>query len=100
MKPGGFSLSMNQRFNSDIKSLLQWLMIDSLPNMHFAMWIHREIFERADTYEVFRQTCKTFQGGPRLSQYRSTDCFLLLHSWGQQAGYFFHLPDGHQDKER
>lgn len=52
MKPDAFSITMNSRTKADISSLLKWFLTDTLPDVHFAMWVEREVMEKANTYEV------------------------------------------------
>uniref|UniRef100_A0AC35U678 Ceramidase n=1 Tax=Rhabditophanes sp. KR3021 TaxID=114890 RepID=A0AC35U678_9BILA len=49
MKPGQFSLSMNSRLVPDIANVAAWLMGD-LNDVHFSMWIEREVMENAKDY--------------------------------------------------
>uniref|UniRef100_A0A0K0FXB0 N-acylethanolamine-hydrolyzing acid amidase (inferred by orthology to a human protein) n=1 Tax=Strongyloides venezuelensis TaxID=75913 RepID=A0A0K0FXB0_STRVS len=50
MKPGAFSLTMNSRLVPDISNVATWLM-GGESDVHFAMWIEREVMENCNTYE-------------------------------------------------
>uniref|UniRef100_A0A0N4ZJT7 Ceramidase n=1 Tax=Parastrongyloides trichosuri TaxID=131310 RepID=A0A0N4ZJT7_PARTI len=50
MKPGAFSLTMNSRLVPDIGNVASWLMGND-NDVHFAMWIEREVMENCSTYD-------------------------------------------------
>uniref|UniRef100_A0A0K0E2W1 Ceramidase n=1 Tax=Strongyloides stercoralis TaxID=6248 RepID=A0A0K0E2W1_STRER len=49
MKPNAFSLTMNSRLVPDISNVATWLMGGEI-DVHFAMWIEREVMETCNTY--------------------------------------------------
>ncbi|KHJ98055.1 linear amide C-N hydrolase, choloylglycine hydrolase family protein [Oesophagostomum dentatum] len=54
MKPNAFSLSMNSKVEPDIKNVIAWLNGDR-PDIQFAMYFDRKIFEEANTFDEARQ---------------------------------------------
>ncbi|VDM78196.1 unnamed protein product, partial [Strongylus vulgaris] len=54
MKPNGFSLSMNAKVQPDIKNIIAWLNGDR-PDIEFAMYFDRKVFEEANTFDEARQ---------------------------------------------
>ncbi|KAK5971187.1 CBAH domain-containing protein, partial [Trichostrongylus colubriformis] len=51
MKPNAFSLSMNAKVEPDLANVIQWLG-GNRPDIEFAMYFDRRIFEVANTFQV------------------------------------------------
>jgi len=50
MKPNAFTLSMNAKVKPDLPRLMMWLT-GMLSDIHFAVYVEREVMERADTFQ-------------------------------------------------
>ncbi|PIO52793.1 hypothetical protein TELCIR_25895, partial [Teladorsagia circumcincta] len=54
MKPNGFSLSMNAKVEPDLANIIQW-MGGNRPDIEFAMYFDRKLFEEANTFQEAQQ---------------------------------------------